>query len=89
MKINTTYSNTTKVSEITIESMREAIEKLENVDPIREKRYEMCKKHAKLLVKQCGTTAKKDFLMGGTIGELYGVPIKIRPYLKKIRVYTI
>ena len=51
--MNTTYNNTIKVPEITLDSMREAIEKIENVDPIRRQRFEMCKKQARSGHKQC------------------------------------
>lgn len=63
--------------QISFESMRKAIELIK---PVKKMRIEICKKHYKLLQKQL---PKIDSIWGG----LSGIPVTIRPYLKKIRMY--
>ena len=50
------------------------------------RKLEVCKKHYKLLLKLCPTD--KPHIARGIVGQLYGIPVRVRPYLKKLRIYT-
>lgn len=85
----TTCNNPVKLNEITMESIKEASELLH---PIKEQRIEVSKKHYKQLrknfIKEDKSSGLRDSMNSGFIGELFGIPIFIRPYLKKLRLYT-
>lgn len=93
--MNTTCVNPVKLEDITLESILDATMKL---TPIKKMRIEVSKKHAKLLLKEFADTLpdrklldvneKHSSLYNGQIGSLYGVPVRIRKYLKKLRIYS-
>jgi hypothetical protein len=78
---NTTHTKVKVTADLTLESIREAVEKLK---PFRKQWIEVSKKHYKQLAKMAGTP-ENQVTIGGS---LYGIPVHIRPYLKKVRLYT-
>lgn len=75
---------------LTLGDIEKAVKKMK---PLPRMRMEVCKKHSKLLKKLLQDDTKKTGLDGlttvaGHMGHLYGIPVYIRPYLKKIRIYT-
>lgn len=73
-----TYSNI-KVPDLNFDDIKNAIDLIE---PIPKQHFEMCKKHFKSLKEQ---VENKEATL---IGSLYGIEIRVKPYLKKIRLYT-
>jgi len=73
-----------KIKEITLESIREGVE---DIEPMPAQKIEVSKKHYKLLAKVFGVSKNDDILTSG-MAQLYGIPVYIRPYLKKLRLYT-
>ena len=75
---------------LTFKALKKAIKKIK---PLPKMKIEVCKKHYKLLNKIIKEDKPKGNMEGiyavsGNLGRLYGIPVYIRPYLKKVRIYT-
>lgn len=72
---------------ITFETMREAMEKLNVADVPKLLKVEASKKDYKKIKKMTGTAIPEDLLPMNSLGSLYGIPIIVKPGLKKVRMY--
>ena len=84
-KENTTYCDK-QFADLTLEDITEAISKIEVLP---KKKMVMCRKHWFLLRKalEIKDTSNPMFRQFG-VGSLTGIPVEIKPYLKKVRIYT-
>lgn len=83
-KAISTYSSM-PVKDITLEDMAEAMKLLK---PMPRQKLVMCKKHFKLLSQRLPKyESHANPMYPSILGELGGIPIEIRPYLKKVRLY--
>ena len=78
-----TVQATIQYREITLKSIREAYEKMTS---FKQKRIWVSKKHAKQLMNLVGTPEDFRPNLLGNIGQLYGMPVYIKKYLKKLRI---
>lgn len=90
--MNTTFTNE-KSPEISFENILDAVHEVQKTAPMKYQEFEMCKKHFRLLAKQCRTYGDDEdpvrtHKILGDVASLFGIKVKIRPYLKKIRLYT-
>jgi len=84
----TTFSTKVDRGEISMDSIKEAIDCL---PPRPEKeivKIVFCKKHWKQFKENLNVEVKKqDSILSGMFGDLTGIKVEIKPYIKKIRTY--
>jgi len=73
-----------KLPELTIESICEAIKEIKS-PPLPQLQLKICKKHWKMVKKELTVKPVSDFWMG----NLNGIAVIIKPYLKKARLVPI
>ena len=83
IKLTSTYSDIN--SEITLNDIKKAISLIK---PIPKQHFEMCKKHWRLLKKELRNKDNSPEFMYGNLGAFGGIDVIIKPYLKKVRLYT-
>lgn len=83
MKYTSTYS-TEKIKPITFADMEDAVKKLK---PLPKQKIEVSKKHWKLLKKSLKDSTPNNSPFN-SISSIQEIPVFIRPYLKKLRLYT-
>lgn len=83
--MNTTRAvDTTKLEDITFESMMEAIEKMPPTPKLARK-IEVNKKDYKTLMEASKKVEVKENM--GLVGSLYGVKIIVKPGIRKAKIY--
>jgi len=83
-KITSTYSNI-KPKDISLSDIKKAIDLIK---PIPKQHFEMCKKHWEMLKKELRNKDNSPEFMYGNLGAFGGIDVIIKPYLKKVRLYT-
>jgi hypothetical protein len=81
---NTTYS----VNESKPLNLNDMVEAIKTIKPIKKQRIEVSIKHYKLLNKVLTEAIPARINLFDNLACMYGIPITIKKYLKKVRLYT-